>query len=114
MQKKNILDINPLFEISKACDLNSLKMIESVVTALWNTSIITISDNNSNLLYVNKNFCKLSKYEFDELVGKNFSILNSRYHNSEFFENMKKKTSAGNSWTGEIKNLAKDGTFFWI
>jgi PAS domain S-box-containing protein len=66
------------------------------------------------MTYVNKEFCRISKYSEDELIGKNHRILKSGFHPREFYENIWKTISSGQIWRGEIKNKAKDGTFYWV
>lgn len=76
--------------------------------------ILSITDSDGNIVYVSKEFCKISKYSEDELIGKNHRLLKSEYHALGFFEEMWNTISSGKTWKGEIKNTAKDGTHFWI
>ena len=61
-----------------------------------------------------KKFCELSKYSEDELMGQNHRILKSDEHSDEFFTTMWNAISSGQVWEGEIKNRAKDGSFYWL
>ena len=77
-------------------------------------SIIAITDHEGTIVYANKKFCELSKYSEDELIGKNHRVLKSDEHPDEFFSNMWDEISSGRVWHGEVKNRAKDGSFYWL
>lgn len=81
---------------------------------LFDHSVVGITDNEGTIVYVNKNFCKISKYSSDELIGENHRILKSDEHSTEFFEKMWDTISSGNVWEGEIQNKAKDGSLYWV
>ncbi len=75
---------------------------------------ISIADKDGTIIYVNEKFCKLSKYDYSELVGHNHRILKSGFHPDSFYEDMWSTISSGETWTGVIKNKAKDDSFYWI
>jgi len=57
---------------------------------------------------------EISKYSRDEIIGKSHRALNSGYHPKEFFQNLWETVAVGRIWKGEIRNKAKDGSFFWV
>ena len=81
---------------------------------LFDHSVVGITDNEGTIVYVNKNFCKISKYSSDELTGENFRILKSDEHSHEFWEKLWDTISSGNVWEGEIKNKTKDNSTYWV
>jgi PAS domain S-box-containing protein len=92
----------------------SLKETSDYKYALDECCIIAITDNQGIIKHVNKNFCEISKYSETELIGKNHRIVNSGYHSKEFMQNLWETIRNGNIWRGEIKNKAKDGSFYWV
>ena len=76
--------------------------------------VCSVTDLEGNIIYVNENFCRISKYSEAELMGQNHRIVNSDYHPQSFFKELWKTISSGNFWRGDVKSRAKDGTFFWL
>ena len=92
----------------------SKRDIELYQRALDISSIVAITDAKGVITYVNEYFCLLSQYSADELIGKTHKLINSGFHPRSFFTQMWQTISSGNIWKGEIKNRAKDGSFYWV
>ncbi|WP_087973156.1 sensor domain-containing protein [Oceanobacillus rekensis] len=101
--------MNYTTELNKA--YQKLKDIEFALDA---SSIVAMTDSRGIIEYANDKFCEVSKYNQEELVGSNQSIVNSGFHPKTFFKDMWKTIGTGNVWRGEIKNQAKDGTYYWV
>ncbi|KAF3890923.1 PAS domain S-box protein [Tolypothrix bouteillei VB521301] len=91
-----------------------IKELEALKFALNIHSLVAITDNQGKITYANEKFCEVSQYSKEELIGQDHRIVNSGYHSQEFFENLWRTISQGNIWKGEIKNKAKNGTYYWV
>jgi len=99
-------------------DLTDVRRIERKAEdyqeAVDKSSIVSITDRYGVITEVNDRFCEISKYSRSELIGKTHSMINSEYHNQEFWQKMWEQITKGEVWTGEIQNKAKDGSMFWV
>ncbi|MBV6287454.1 putative bifunctional diguanylate cyclase/phosphodiesterase [Pseudomonas aegrilactucae] len=77
-------------------------------------AIFSETDLSGRITYVNQQFCSISGYSQEELLGANHRILNSGLHGREFFAGMWQSLVAGKVWKGEICNRAKDGSLYWV
>lgn len=81
--------------------------------ALWESSLLVITDNDGVILEVNDRFCELCGYAREELVGSTHGLLKSGAHDAAFFSHMWATLRAGKVWRGEICNRAKNGNLYW-
>jgi diguanylate cyclase (GGDEF)-like protein/PAS domain S-box-containing protein len=82
--------------------------------AIGELALISVTDRKGRILKVNDQFCKVSGYSKEELIGQDHRILNSAIQPQEFFTKMWATIKRGDVWHDEICNRSKNGTKYWV
>jgi len=99
------------FTAEGADELARLRLKAAIVDRL---AIISETDARGVITHVNENFCRISGYERDELVGGTHALLNSGHHPKSFWREMYATISQGEVWQADVCNRAKDGSLYWV
>lgn len=76
--------------------------------------IMSSMDINGIITDVTDSFCKISGYPKEELIGKCHSIVNNEDMNPKSLTELWTTIKDGDVWQGELKNLKKDGGYYWV
>jgi len=76
--------------------------------------IISQTDLKGIITYVNKQFCEISGYSSSELVGEPHNIIRHPSIPKSIFAGLWKTVASGQVWNGMVKNLRKDGLYYWV
>lgn len=76
--------------------------------------IVSKTDVEGNILFVNQNFCDISGYKYEELMGEPHSILRHPDMPQAIFYLIWKSLLAGMEVSAIVKNVAKSGKYYWL
>jgi len=76
--------------------------------------IVSRTDFTGKITYVNETFAEISGYEVDELIGKPHNIIRHPDMPKSAFADLWETVQRGEVWEGYVKNLRKDGGYYWV
>ena len=94
-------------------ELSKYKM-KDYISLVYENIITSSTDLKGNITDVSQAFCDISGYTKEELIGKPHNILRHPDTPKEVFEKLWSDCKDNKTWKGEIKNLKKDGSFYWV
>lgn len=77
-------------------------------------TLVSITDTQRRIVYVNDKSCEISGYTRAELIGQTHDIFRSGFHPDSFYEEIWSTISSGKVWTGDMQIRAKDGSLYWL
>lgn len=77
-------------------------------------NMITETDLRGRITYVNRLFMQMTGYSKEELIGKPHSIIRHPDMPKCCFRTMWESVMKGETWEGYVKNLRKDGAYYWV
>jgi PAS domain S-box-containing protein len=88
------------------------KMQQALIVYENTNEGIMITNSKNEIIDVNHSFCKTTGYSYEEVIGKNPSILKSNIKESDFYRQMWQELKDNGSWHGEITNKKKNGELY--
>ena len=76
--------------------------------------IVSSTDLKGIITYANRKFCEVAGYTKDELTGKNHNIIRHPDMPKSVFQEVWNTVQSGKEWNGIMKNLRKDGKYYWV
>ncbi len=117
----NDIILKPILQeelISKVINIFlNLKQIQEIKTFnhLIDKNVITSTTNTrGKIISVSEAFCEISGYTKEELLGKNHNILKHPDMPDSIYKELWETISSGKVWKGELKNLKKNGDYYWV
>jgi aerotaxis receptor len=77
-------------------------------------TIISQTDEKGIITYANRAFCEVSGYSANELHNQPHSIIRHPDMPKTLFEKLWSTIKSGQAWNGLMKNLRKDGRYYWV
>jgi diguanylate cyclase (GGDEF)-like protein/PAS domain S-box-containing protein len=90
------------------------EQMEKYIDMLDKNVITSKTDLKGKITYTSKAFCKISGYLPEELLGKNHNIVRHPDMPSSVYKELWNTIKMGETWSGEIKNRTKDGSYYWV
>ncbi|QSZ41474.1 PAS domain-containing protein [Sulfurimonas aquatica] len=76
--------------------------------------ILSRTDLKGIITYANETFAHVSGYQVAELIGKPHKIVRHPDMPRSIFHQMWDTLKSGQKWKGYVKNLRKDGGYYWV
>ncbi len=96
--------------IERTLSTEELERFKRIIDGAFD--IITITDREGNIVYVNQAFEMVTGYDRNHAIGKKPNIISSGIHDPGVYENLWERITQGLPWRGEFINRRKDGEFF--
>lgn len=95
--------------------LSNVFLMQQYKDAIDRSAIVSKTDKRGIITYVNDEFCRISGYTKEELIGKNHNIVRHPDMAKDAFAWMWYTIKdLKQPWSGEVKNRKKDGSAYWV
>ena len=90
------------------------RLLQEYKNVIDKSMIVSKTDPHGIITYVNEQFCDISGYRADELIGRSHRIVRHPDTPESVFQDLWKTILSGNMWKGVLKNRKKDGSAYWV
>ena len=89
-------------------------LLKQYIEAIEKSNIVSKTDTDGIITFVNDEFCKISGYTRDELIGRNHNIVRHPDVPASQFQLLWDTIESKKTYKATVKNLAKDGSVFYV
>lgn len=93
---------------------DNLSYLQSYKDNIDKNLIVTKTDVDGIITFANDNFYAISGYSEKEVIGKTHRIIKHPNNSHSMYEKMWHTILAKKTWHARLKNMAKDGSTYWI
>src|SRR5690606_19053193 len=94
--------------------ISSESLLEQYRSAMDQSTILSKTDPKGFITYANDEFCRISQWRLDELIGRRHNIVRHPNMPRETFREVWETIGKRRPWRGVIENRAKDGSSYWV
>jgi len=78
------------------------------------TMIVSETNKKGIIIYANEDFCKISGYTKDELIGNPHNMVRHKDMPKKAFKDLWNTVEKNMTWNGIVKNKTKNGDYYWV
>ena len=93
---------------------SNIKLLNQYKDVVDASSLVSKTDANGFITYVNDSFCRVSGYTREELLGRNHNIIRDANNSSFVFKKLWDTILSGKVWKGTLSNRSKDGSIYHV
>jgi PAS domain S-box-containing protein len=93
---------------------NNIQPIDKEIVMREEDFIVSKTDPKGRLTYCNRIFIEFSGYTEYELLGQQHNIVRHPDMPRSVFDLLWKTIKSGQEFFGYVKNMSKDGSFYWV
>ncbi len=94
--------------------LRNISLLNEYKDAVDRSSIVSKTDKQGIITYANKQFCDITGYTLNELLGKSHNIIRHKDMPKKVFSELWSQILQKKPWSGIVKNRKKDGSFYIV
>jgi PAS domain S-box-containing protein len=92
---------------------NTRHILESYKRAISKAAMVLMTDSRGVIIYANDLFEEITGFQNHEMMGQHISTLQVDRYNDFNIKRMWRDVMKEKMWRGELKNRARNGTFYW-